>query len=239
MRLWNWKTVATWIAFAASSVGLAAAQDADKRDGYHGAPRTELWSPVPLQYTDTTKFKKAPPYVIGFSNASVDNTWRLAQLHSIEAAAAKHKDVIKQLIVTDANNNPSKQVSDVEDLLQRGVDILLVSASKADALDPVVTRAMKSGVPVIMVDRRVTSDNFVSFVTASDQVTGRLFAQWLVEKLHGKGNIIMLPGQAGASPRKSASRRQNRSSPSIRTSRSWTCSTPIGIRQRPSRSSPR
>jgi ribose transport system substrate-binding protein len=85
-------------------------------------------------------------------------------------------------------------------LLQRGVDILLVSASKADALDPVVTRAMKSGVPVIMVDRRVTSDNFVSFVTASDQVTGRLFAQWLVEKLHGKGNIIMLPGQAGASP---------------------------------------
>jgi ribose transport system substrate-binding protein len=44
---------------------------------------------------------------------------------------------------------------------------------------------MKSGVPVIMVDRRVTSDNFVSFVTASDQVTGRLFAQWLVEKLHG------------------------------------------------------
>ena len=112
----------------------------------------------------------------------------------------QHKDVIKQLIVTDANNNPSKQVSDVEDLLQRGVDILLISASKAEALDPVVTRAMKSGVPVIMVDRRVTSDNFVSFVTASDQVTGRLFAQWLVEKLHGKGNIIMLPGQAGASP---------------------------------------
>ena len=107
---------------------------------------------------------------------------------------------IKQLIITDANNNPSKQVSDVEDLLQRGVDILLISASKAEALDPVVTRAMKSGVPVIMVDRRVTSDNFVSFVTASDQVTGRIFAQWLVEKLHGKGNIIMLPGQAGASP---------------------------------------
>jgi ribose transport system substrate-binding protein len=59
---------------------------------------------------------------------------------------------------------------------------------------------MNEGVPVIMVDRRVTSDNFVSFVTASDEVTGRLFAQWLVEVLKGKGNIIMLPGQAGASP---------------------------------------
>jgi ribose transport system substrate-binding protein len=176
------------------------AEAQEPRDGYKGAPRTELWSPVQLQYTDTAQYRKDPPYIIGFSNASVDNTWRLAQLHAIQAAAAKHKDVIKQLIITDANNNPSKQVSDVEDLLQRGVDILLVSASKSDALDPVVSRAMGNGTPVIMVDRRVTSDNFVSFVTASDEVTGRLFAQWLVEMLKGKGNIIMLPGQAGASP---------------------------------------
>jgi ribose transport system substrate-binding protein len=182
------------------SVVGAAAQSDEARSGYKGAPRTEIWSPVALQYTDTSQYKKDGPYVIGFSNASVDNTWRLAQLHSIQAAAARHKDAIKKLIVTDANNNPSKQVSDIEDLLQRGVDILLVSASKSDALDPVVTRAMQDGIPVIMVDRRVTSDNFVSFVTASDEVTGRIFAQWLVEMLKGKGNIIMLPGQAGASP---------------------------------------
>lgn len=188
----------TLAAGAFTAFPLAAQEDA--RDGYHGAPRTELWSPVPLEYTDTTRYRKDPPYVIGFSNASVDNTWRLAQLHAVQAAAARHKDVISQLIITDANNQPSKQVSDIEDLLSRGVDILLVSASKADALDPVVTRAMESGVPVIMVDRRVTSDNFVSFVTASDEVTGRIFALWLVEKLGGEGGIIMLPGGAGASP---------------------------------------
>ena len=169
-------------------------------DGYSGLPRTEMWSPVELLYTDTSQYKKEPPYVIGFSNASIDNTWRLAQLHAIQAAAARNRDKISKLIVTDANNNPSKQVSDIEDLMERGIDILLVSASKADALDPIVTRAMNSGVPVIMVDRRITSDNFVSFVTASDLVTGRIFAQWLVEKLSGEGNIIMLPGAAGASP---------------------------------------
>ncbi|WP_162918819.1 substrate-binding domain-containing protein [Taklimakanibacter deserti] len=184
----------------AGMFAISTAEAQEQRNGYTGAPRTELWSPVQLQYSDTSKYQKEGPYVIGFSNASVDNTWRLAQLHAIQAAAAKHKDKIKQLIITDANNNPSKQVSDVEDLLQRGVDILLISASKADALDPIVTQAMNDGVPVIMVDRRVTSENFVSFVTASDEVTGRLFAQWLVEKLNGKGNVIMLPGQAGASP---------------------------------------
>src|SRR5215475_13984309 len=109
MKGWGLKVAATCAALTTSFIGAALAQDADKRDGYHGAPRTEIWSPVPLEYTDTAKYKKAPPYVVGFSNASVDNTWRLAQLHSIEAAAAKHKDIIKQLIITDANNNPSKQ----------------------------------------------------------------------------------------------------------------------------------
>jgi ribose transport system substrate-binding protein len=192
--------VSSTLALAAIFAWTTGHAQEQQLDGYKGAPRTELWSPVPLEYTDTSQYKKDPPYIIGFSNASVDNTWRLAQLHAIQAAAAKHKDVIEKLLITDANNNPSKQVSDVEDLLTRGVDILIVSASKSDALDPVVTRAMESGVPVVMVDRRVTSDNFVSFVTASDEVTGRLFAQWLVEKLNGKGNIIMLPGQAGASP---------------------------------------
>ena len=51
-----------------------------------------------------------------------------------------------------------------------------------------------------MVDRRIASDNFTTFVTASDALMGRLFAQWIVEKLHGKGNIIILGGQAGSSP---------------------------------------
>ena len=51
-----------------------------------------------------------------------------------------------------------------------------------------------------MVDRRVSSDNFVTFVTASDAMMGRLWAQWIVEKLNGKGNVLILGGQAGSSP---------------------------------------
>ena len=131
------RTFVTAAVALAAMVAVPLAQAQEQRDGYKGAPRTEIWSPVQLQYTDTAKYKKEGPYVIGFSNASVDNTWRLAQLHAIQAAAATHKDLIKQLIITDANNSPAKQVSDIEDLLQRGVDILLVSASKSDALDPI------------------------------------------------------------------------------------------------------
>jgi ribose transport system substrate-binding protein len=124
-------------------------------------------------------------------------------LHSMEKAASEHKDVIKKLIITDAGHDDAKQVADIQDLVSRQVDLLIVSANTEKALDPAVTRTMKSGIPVVMVDRRVASDNFVTFVTASDALMGRMFAQWIVEKLNGKGNVVILAGQAGSSPSES------------------------------------
>ena len=183
---------------ATGAVSPAGAQDATAR--YNGKPRTLLWANRDIEYVDTSKYKKAPPYVIGFSNASISNIWRVGLLHAVEQAAADNKNLISKLIITDANDDPTKQVSDIQDLIQRGVDILVISAAQSDALDPVVTQATNQGIPVVMVDRRVTSDNFVSFVTASDHALGRFEAQWMAEYLKGKGNVIMLGGIAGASP---------------------------------------
>jgi ribose transport system substrate-binding protein len=177
---------------------LAATATADE---YKGASRTFLFNPsLEVCFKDTAKYKKPGPYVIGFSNAGLGDSWRVVMLHSIERAAAEHKDQIKKLIITDAGHDDAKQVADIQDLVSRQVDLLIVSANTQQALDPAVTRATKVGIPVIMVDRRVTSDNFVTFVTASDAMMGRLWAQWIVEKLHGKGNVIILAGQAGSSP---------------------------------------
>ncbi|WP_244631176.1 ABC transporter substrate-binding protein [Aureimonas sp. ME7] len=168
---------------------------------YEGAPRTFLFNPAQdICFKDTAEYKKDGPYVIGFSNAGLGDSWRVVMQHSIMKAAAEHKDQIKQLIITDAGHDDAKQVADVQDLISRQVDILIVSANTEQALDPAITRATKRGIPVVMVDRRISSDNFVSFVTASDTMMGRLFAQWIVEKLNGKGNVIMLAGQAGSSP---------------------------------------
>ena len=192
----KWVTVGLAAAFAVGVAGQVAAQDG----GYSGAPRTIMWATGPVEFTDTTEFKKEPPYVIGFSNASVSNIWRVGMLHAIEDAAARNKDKISKLIVTDANDDPAKQAADIQDLIERGVDLLIVSAATSQALDPAVTRAMGQGIPVVMVDRRVDSDNFVSFVTATDWALARFMAQWLVEKLDYEGDVVMLPGLAGASP---------------------------------------
>jgi ribose transport system substrate-binding protein len=197
----SWKTFAVG-ATALAGVLCAGTAFADEYKGeYKGAPRTFLFNPaIKTCFKDTTKFKKAGPYTIGFSNAGLGDSWRVVMLHSVERAAAEHKDQIKHLLITDAGHDDAKQVADIQDLISRGVDLLIVSANTQQALDPVVSRATAKGIPVVMMDRRVASDNFVTFVTASDAMMGRMWAQWLVEKLGGKGNIVILAGQAGSSP---------------------------------------
>lgn len=168
---------------------------------YKGVPRTFLWNPGTIEIYDTSKFAKEGPYVIGFSNASISNPWRVAMLHGIEAAAERHKDKLKRFIITDANDDPSKQTADIQNLIAQGVDILLISPATAEALEPAVRRAARQGVPVVLVDREVTSkDHHITFVTASDQALGRISAQWLAEQLGGNGKVVMLGGLAGASP---------------------------------------
>ena len=186
-------------AAVAVTVGLLAS--AALADGYQGVPRTFLWNPGATDIYDAAEYKKDGPYVIGFSNASISNPWRVAMLHGIEAAAERNADKLSRFIITDANDDPSKQAADVQDLIAQGVDILLISPATAEAMDPVIRRAKRQGIPVVLVDRSVPSDeNFISFVTASDQALGRISAQWLAEKLGGKGKVVMLGGLAGASP---------------------------------------
>jgi ribose transport system substrate-binding protein len=186
---------------ASLSIGFAATAIAeDKKEGWKGAPRTFLWASQPIQFSDNTKYKKEAPWTIAVSNASISNVWAVGWLHSLQHVAAQHKDVIKQLIITDANDDPNKQVADIQDLLQRKPDILIVRPATEQALDPVVTRAMKADVPVVLSDRSVTSDNYISLVNSDDWSLGRTMAQWIAETLKGKGNIVMIAGIAGASP---------------------------------------
>jgi ribose transport system substrate-binding protein len=188
--------VAALVGYTALAGSFALAADG----GYKGVPRTYLYNPaIQTCFKDTATYKKDGPYTIGFSNAGLGDSWRVVMLHSMERAAAEHKDKIAHLIITDAGHDDAKQVADIQDLVAQGVDLLIVSANTAQALDPAVSRAMEQGIPVVMVDRRVSSDNFVTFVTASDAVMGRVYAQWIVEKLGGKGNVIILGGQAGSS----------------------------------------
>lgn len=189
-------------AVLAATIGLlSAGAQAQSTDGYQGVPRTFLWNPGSVEIFDASAYAKQGPYTIGFSNASISNPWRVAMLHGIEATAERHADQLKHFIITDAGDDPSKQAADIQNLIAQGVDILLVSPATAEALQPVIQRATRQGIPVVLVDRNVPDPkSYITFVTASDQALGRISAQWLAEKLNFEGNVVMLGGLAGASP---------------------------------------
>ena len=154
------------------------------------------------QMVDTSQYKKAPPWTIGFSNASVSNTWRVSFVEQIRYSIdeARKQGLIKNYYETNANDDPTKQVADVEDLLTKDLDLLIVSASSAEALTPVVEKAMDQGIPVVLVDRKTSSDKFVTYLEGNSKNMAKLQADWLIQQIHGKGNVVLITGLAGASP---------------------------------------
>jgi ribose transport system substrate-binding protein len=152
---------------------------------------------------DTTAFAKEAPNTICFSNASVANAWRVAMVQNFEFGIdeAKAAGLVDEYLYADANDDPAKQIADIEDLLTKGCDVLIISAAAQDVVDPGAKKAMEMGVPVITLDRDVQSpSNRVSYTDGDSCAMGRTQAEWLVKELDGKGDILLLSGMAGASP---------------------------------------
>jgi ribose transport system substrate-binding protein len=153
---------------------------------------------VPAGHVDTTRYKKDGPYSFCFSNASASNSWRLAMVEHVRYEVRHHSE-ITTFHETDANDDPAKQISDIDGLLAKGCDVLLASPAKLDELKPAIDKAMAQGVPVVLIDRTVAGDNYVSYVSSNNCTMGRLQAEWLVKELNGTGQIVLLSGVKGSS----------------------------------------
>ncbi len=121
-----------------------------------------------LQYygdvmADTSGFKKDGPHTICFSNAGVNNPWRVVGWNTMQAEVEQH-DSIAEFVVTDAEGSDDKQIADIEDLLAGGTcDALIVSPNTTAALTPAVEKACEQ-LPVIVFDRGVNTDCPVTFI---------------------------------------------------------------------------
>lgn len=137
---------------------------------------------------------------VGFSNASLDNPWRVALVHSAEQAASSLSHGIGKFTVRHADNDGERQADDIRALVDDGADGLIVSAIASTAVRASIDMAMKRGVEVVMVDRRLPNSDPTSFVSTSDEAIGRTTALWLAEILEGRGSVLLLPGGEEAEP---------------------------------------
>ena len=143
-------------------------------------------------------------FLIGMSQANKGEPWRQAMNDQLEAAAEAHPEL--ELVFADAAQNNAKQVADVENFLQQGIDLLIISPNEAAPLTDVVAKAYDQGIPVIVLDRKVNGDKYTMWIGADNvfigQKAGERAAAYCTERNLTPCNVLEIRGLEGATPAK-------------------------------------
>ncbi len=116
-----------------------------------------------------------------------------------EGAEAKADELGYKLIVLDSQNDPAKELANVEDLLTRGVDAILINPADSDAVGNAIKLANKKSIPVITLDRGATSGEVVTHIASDNVAGGKMAGEFIIKKLGGSGKIVELEGLPGTS----------------------------------------
>lgn len=138
-------------------------------------------------------------YVVGFSQMESDNPWRIAETQSLRDEATKRG---YEIVVTDAQGQTAKQVADVEDLIARRVDVILLAPREAEGLAPALQSAREANIPVVLIDREATGtagEDYVTFLGSNFIEQGQRAAEWLAQATGGQASIVELSGTPGSS----------------------------------------
>lgn len=134
-------------------------------------------------------------WVIGVSNTLAGNGWREQMICAVKAQALASGKV-KKVVVVSKNGGPTEQIQDLQNLISQGVNAIVVNPSDREKLNPVIEQAAQRKIVVVAVDQAVSAKD--AYIATNDQVAyGRLGAQWLADKLGGKGNVLYMRGIDG------------------------------------------
>lgn len=130
------------------------------------------------------KLKGAKPK-IGYAQSRMNHPYRVAAIDQFKKAIADGK-YDWDVVITDGNNDPNKQTADVEDLIAQGCDIICMSPITNEALVPACKKVMAAGIPLILVDRGIVTEDYSYFVGGNNVDIGRLVGTDMVKRAAGK-----------------------------------------------------
>ena len=137
--------------------------------------------------------------VVGFAQSEKEaNPFRIAETQSIKDEAAKVG--VKQLLTTNANSQLSKQIADIQDMINKGVQALIVAPLNSDGLEPALAAARAKNIPVLTIDRKVNAaacKDYVAFLGSNFVEQGKRAAQEMAKALSNKGKVAILLGASG------------------------------------------
>ena len=203
------KRIAGVIAVCSGLAGFAGAAVAAGLDELPADIQSRLYNKDqidPQQPTGASAYrdfkpKKGPPWTIGYASSYAGNTWRAAALDKLESEIIpkwKKLGLIKDVIVTQSNLKDSVQIQQMRQLVDRGVDAIIICCSNPTALNETVKYAYDKGVPTFSMVGYVTSPYAVNSST-NFVVTGKKMGEWMVNEMGKKGNVLVVEGIPGTS----------------------------------------
>jgi ribose transport system substrate-binding protein len=149
--------------------------------------------------TDTNKENNqaaSGKVTIGLAISTLNNPFFVSLKEGAEKAA---KTAGAELIVVDAQDDTAKQISGIEDLIQKKVSVILINPTDSDAVVSAVESANQAGIPVITVDRAANGGTVVTHIASDNVKGGQMAGDYILKAIGGKGNIVELQGKAGTS----------------------------------------
>lgn len=143
--------------------------------------------------------KDKPSISIGFSQSiSEDDSWRKSMDNTMKVEASLHPEI--DLTIYNANGSTKKQILDIEKLIENQVDVLIVAPYGSDSIVPVIEKASKKGIPVIIVDRKVNTSNYTAFLGADNVEVGHIAGKYIVSMSKAQANILEIKATTDISP---------------------------------------
>ena len=144
----------------------------------------------------TTETAKNEEVTIGLAISTLNNPFFV----DLEAGAkAKATELGVKLVTLDSQDDSATEMSNVEDLINQGVDVIMINPTDSDAVKSAVEAANKANIPVITLDRGANGGEVVSHIASDNVAGGKLAGGYIVELLGGKGKVVELEGIPGAS----------------------------------------
>ena len=141
--------------------------------------------------------QKHTRYRIGVSQCS-DDEWRHKMNNEIVREALFYDGV--EVEIRTAKDNNRNQIADIKYFIDKKVDLLIVAPNEAAAITPVVEKAYRQGIHVVVIDRKILSDKYTAFVGADNYEIGKDVGQYILNRLHGKGKVLEITGLEGSTP---------------------------------------
>ena len=145
-----------------------------------------------------TSSGKQKRHVIGLSQCMLDDAWREAMINDMRIEASNYDDM--EIIIKDAQNNNETQIQQIRDLIRQKVDVLIISPYQSEPITAVAEEAYRAGIPTIITDRKVNTDQYTSFVGANNYEIGLAAGNYAANYLPPNAIILEIWGLTQTSP---------------------------------------